>query len=237
MTRNDLLQYIEQARAQRRGRSGMLAFGVVGFCAIGAWMLSDGRLEGLALILFFGLGAGGAVMAGLFERRPTYGGGRLEGRVAWGPTLFGLLALGAATAGAFVFFEYQHTTRGVIVGLCGAVLVVMLVLRIVGLFRPGPALVIDAQGVYDSRAMRCPATWDEIVSFDRVEMRSNIFYRLRLRNDQALGFASRLNGLFGIDGVTLNCSGLTCGTGDMLLAIQAHRPGLLGWPPLSAKAA
>jgi hypothetical protein len=229
MTRNDLLQYIEQSRTQKRARSGVLALGVLGFTAIGVWMMSEGRLEGLALILFFGLGAGAGVLMGLVEPRPTYDGGRLEGRVAWAPTLFILLALGAATAGAFVFSEFQHTTRGVIVGLCGLAMAVVLVLRLASLFRPGPALMIDAQGVYDSRAMRRPVSWDEIASFDRVEMRSNVFYRLRLRDDQALSFASRINGLVGIDGVTLNCSGLTCSTGDMLLAIQAHRPGLLGW--------
>ena len=238
MTRDDLLQYIEQARAQRRKRSGRLALGVIAFCAIGVWMLSEGDVEGWVPILFFGGGAGGGVLMALLEPKPTYGGGRLEGRLDWGATLFSLLAMGTAIAGAFVFaWERMVDIKGLIVGLCGTFLAVVFLLRTISLFRSGPALVIDAQGIFDSRAMRRPVTWDEIVSFDRIDKGSTVFYRLRLRDDDALSLTSRMNGLFGIEGVTLNCLGLTCGTGDMLLAIQAHRPGLLGWAAFSAAAA
>lgn len=238
MTRNALLQYIEQARAQRRTRSGWLGLGVIGFCAIGVWMLSKGELEGWVPILFFGGGAGGGILMALLEPRPTYGGGRLEAWPAWGATLFSLLAMGAAIAGAFVFAEERMAeTVGLLVGACGVFLAAVMLLRIVSLFRPGPALVIDAEGVYDSRAMRRPVAWDEIVSFDRIEMKSNVFYRLQLRDETALSLISRLNGLFGVQGVTLNCLGLTCGNGDMLLAINAHRPGLLGWLSTTAAAA
>lgn len=237
MTRNDLLQYIEQAQAQRRRRSGWLALGVAAFCAIGVWMLSEGRVEGWVPILFFGCGAGTGIVMGLLEPRPTYGGGRLEARVAWGPTLVTLAAMGAAVAGGLLFAEeHVQTGKGVVVGLCAVFLALILLLRIVSLFRSGPALVVDAEGIYDSRALRRPVTWDEVVSFDRVEIKSNVFYRIRLRDAAALGLVSRLNGMFGIDGVTLNCLGLTCGHGDMLLAVHAHRPGLLGYLPLSAAA-
>jgi hypothetical protein len=237
MTRNDLLQYIEQARAQRRRRSGWLALGVVAFCAIGVWMLSQGQVEGWVPILFFGCGAGTGIAMGFLEPGPTYVGGRLEARLAWGATLIGLVALGATIAGALLFAEaHLQSAKGVIVGLCGMLLAVILILRIASLLRPGPALVVDAEGLYDSRAMRRPVTWDEVVSFDRVEMKSNIFYRIRLRDAAALSLASRMNGMFGIDGATLNCAGLTCGQGDMLLAVHAHRPGLLGYLPLSAAA-
>jgi hypothetical protein len=230
MTRDDLLRYIEQARAQRRTRSGWLALGVIGFCAIGLWMLAEGQLEGWFLILFFGGGAGGGILMALLEPKPTYDGGRLEARLAWGATLFSLAAMGAAIAGAFVFAEERMAEAlGLLVGACGVFLAVVTLLRIVSLFRQGPALVIDVEGVYDSRAMRRPVTWDEIVSFDRIEMKSNVFYRLRLRDQTALSLTSRLNGVFGIEGITLNCLGLTCGNGDMLLAINVHRPGLLGW--------
>ena len=238
MTRNDLLRYIDEARAQRRTRSGWLALGVIGFCAIGVWMLGEGQREGWVPILFFGGGAGGGILMALLEPRPTYEGGRLEARPAWGGTLFSLLALGAAIAGAFIFAEEQIAeTLGLLIGACGALLAVVMLLRIVSLFRPGPALVIDTSGVYDSRAMRRPVAWDEIVSFDRIERKSNVFYRIRLRDETALSLTSRLNGLVGVDGVTLNCLGLTCGNGDMLLAIHAHRPGLLGWLPTTAAAA
>ncbi|CAN5118407.1 hypothetical protein BH10PSE3_BH10PSE3_26140 [soil metagenome] len=237
MTRDDLLRYIEQARTQRRARSGWLALGVIGFCAIGVWMLGDGQLEGWVPILFFGGGASGGILMALLEPKPTYEGGPLEARVAWGSTLFSLLAMGAAVAGAFVFAEERMAeTKGLIVGVCGAFLAVVMLLRIVSLFRPGPALVIDAKGVYDSRAMRNVAAWDEIMSFDRIEMKSNVFYRLRLRDETALSLTSRLNGMFGVQGVTLNCLGLTCGNGDMLLAINAYRPGLLGWLSTTAAA-
>jgi hypothetical protein len=236
MTRNDLLQYIEQSRLQMRTRSGWLALGVIGFCAIGVWMLAEGRLEGWVPILFFDGGAGGILMTWL-EPEPTYDGGRLEARLAWGATLFSLLAMGAAIAGAFVFAEERMAeTLGLLVGACGLLLAVVMLLRIVSLFRPGPALIIDASGIYDSRAMRRPVNWDEVVSFDRIEMKSNVFYRIRLRDETALSLTSRLNGLFGVDGVTLNCLGLTCGNGDMLLAINACRPGLLGWLSTTAAA-
>jgi hypothetical protein len=237
MTRNDLLQYIEQARAQRRQHSGRLAVGVVAFCAIGVWMLSQGQVEGWVPILFFGCGAGTGVAMGLLEPRPSYVGGRLEARLAWGATLISLVAMGAAVAGALLFAEeHAQSAKGIIIGLCSIFLVLVLLLRIASVFRPGPALVIDAEGIYDSRAMRRPVMWDEVVSFDRVDMKSNVFYRIRLRDAAALSLTSRMNGIFGIDGVTLNCSGLTCGHSDMLLAIHAHRPGLLGYLPLSAAA-
>jgi hypothetical protein len=238
MMRDDLLQYIEQARAQRRTRSGWLALGVIGFCAIGVWMLSEGQSEGWVPILFFGGGAGGGILMTLLEPKPTYDGGRLEARLAWGATLFSLLAMGAAIAGAFVFAEQRLAEAlGLLVGACGVFLAVVMLLRIVSLFRPGLALVIDAEGIYDSRAMRRPIAWDEIVSFDRIEMKSNVFYRIRLRDETALSLTSRLNGMFGVQGVTLNCLGLTCGNGDMLLAINAYRPGLLGWLSMTEYAA
>ncbi len=237
MTRKDLLQYIEQSRVQRLRRSGWLALCVIGFCAIGVWMLAEGRLAGWVPILFFGGGAGGGILMASLEPKPNYEGGRLEARLAWGATLFSLLAMGAAIAGAFVFAEeLLGNLRGVLVGACSLFLVVVMLLRIISLFRPGPALVIDASGLYDSRAMRRPVTWDEIASFDRIEMKSNVFYRIRLRDETALSLTSRLNGVFGIDGVTLNCLGLTCGNGDMLLAINAYRPGLLGWLSTAAAA-
>ena len=237
MTRNDLLRYIEQARAQRRQNSGRLALGVVAFCAIGVWMLSQGRVEGWVPILFFGCGAGTGVAMGFLEPGPSYVGGRLEARLAWGATLISFVAMGAAIAGALLFAEeHRQSAKGVIIGLCGMFLLLLLFLRIASLFRPGPALMIDAEGIYDSRAMRRPVTWDEVVAFDRVEMRSNVFYRIRLRDPAALNLVSRMNGIVGIDGVTLNCSGLTCGHGDMLLAIHAYRPELLGYLPLSVAA-
>lgn len=229
MTHDQLLARVRLDRADALRQGWMTALiGVALIAGAGWWIGSRHPLTSGAILAFT---AGGAVILMALTRQltpaPSYGGGRLEARVApigWVMTLAMILVIAAATA--YALSAANLWRKGELLAALAFILVVMLANGGLSL-GPGPVVTIDGEGYHDRRATRAPIPWDQMETVDVRFVRNQAYYRIRPKDRTRLTWLARANALVGFDGFAINGVGLDHGEGDMLLAIQAWRPQLV----------
>lgn len=229
MTRDELLARVRLDRTDARAQTWLGA-------AIGAALALGGglyaRKYGLTPGPVLALTAGAAVILVVIGRlttpKPSYAGGRLEARATPMGAVVALAFLAAvAAATAYALSAEDLWRRGELLAALAFVVVLMLVNWGLAL-GPAPVVTIDGDGFHDRRATRGPIPWDELEPVDTQWVRNQAYYRVRPKDLSRLTWLARLNLLVGFPGFALNGVGLDHGEGDMLLAIHAFRPDLVG---------
>lgn len=229
MTREQLLARVEldRAAAQRQGWLAAL-IGVVLIVGAAWWTHADGPSSGATLS--FTAGGAGVLMAlaRQLTPKPSHGGGRLEARktlIGWAMSA----ALLAVVATAILYAVTMQNTFRRVELLVALAFVIALMLMTWGLsLGGGPVVVIDGEGYFDRRAMRAPIPWDQLEPISTQWVGRQVYYRVQAKDRSRLTWLARANTLVGFDGFAMNGVGLDHGEGDMLLAIHAYRPGLIG---------
>lgn len=230
MTRDQLLARVQRDRADALRQGWLTSLIGVGLVGGAGWWIASGHPATSGAIL--ALTAGGTVILMALARQltpaPAYGGGRLEARMAPMGWLMSLALLAVIASAAFYALSATSAWRkGELLVALAIVLVLMLTnwgLSLGG----GPVVTIDGEGYHDRRATRAPIPWDQLEAIDTRFVRSQAYYRIRPKDRARLTWLARLNILVGFDGFAINGVGLDHGEGDMLLAIQAYRPELIG---------
>ena len=214
---------IPDRRQERLASVGSLAVFAALLCLPGLrnWLAGGERPLGevflaLGMMLFSPMGVGGA--------RSRYVGGPLRAKA--GLATAASLPHGAASSAASLVF----LIRGESFLLCGvaALLLLLSLMCAAWMVKPGPVLVVDAQGFYDRRALRRPLRWDEILAFDVVNWRGATLYRLAIESTDQMTLMARWSTRTGFDGIAIGCNGLDCSDRDIIDAIRANRPELIG---------
>jgi hypothetical protein len=197
--------------------------------AVIVWMLSKGDEPAVAWAGLLFIGAGLLAFPLMFVRslrRTSYVTGPFAARrIPIDILIILVIALMMGGAGLFMAWRLGLTYKGVLVGLCGVIGVLLGLSKIPELFTRGPILTIDEAGYFDRRMLRAPVPWDRVQGLQQLVMRGQPLFQLIVSGQDAnLKIVAKVSNAMGFAGLSLNPHGLDCTWADQLLAIHHFCP-------------
>ena len=147
--------------------------------------------------------------------------------------LVGLIALNLAMLALCAWCVTLPSIEGVLGGAAGLLFfTATLIVALARLFRRGPVLILDGNGVRDLRTSVGLIPWGDITSIQVVTVRGQRFLGLGLRNlEEHLGRSSRkerwladANRWMGYPEFSIGFNDLTPGLNDVLSYLRQHHP-------------